>query len=137
MSSEASAEWIEQLEPPVALVMGGGASLGASQVGMARALIDRGFEPDMLVGTSVGALNGSFLARAFDHEQVDRLEAIWRGLTREDVFPGVNLVRVIRVLPGESSISPANRESGGWSTNTCRRPTPNWRSRRRWSPATC
>jgi NTE family protein len=92
--------WIDQLERPLALVFGGGASLGASQVGMARALVEAGVEPDLIVGTSVGALNGSFLARQFDAPQIDELEGIWHGLTREAVFPGVTITRAIRMLTG-------------------------------------
>ncbi|HEX6607889.1 MAG TPA: patatin-like phospholipase family protein, partial [Chloroflexia bacterium] len=47
---------------PVALVLGGGGILGASEVGMLRALLDAGVRPDIVVGTSVGAINGALLA---------------------------------------------------------------------------
>ena len=42
--------------------MTGGGSLGAVQVGMATALLQHGIEPDVLVGTSVGAVNAAYLA---------------------------------------------------------------------------
>src|ERR1700731_1033801 len=45
-----------------AFVLAGGASLGAMQVGMLRALYERGITPDLLVGTSAGALNAAFIA---------------------------------------------------------------------------
>ena len=45
-----------------AFVLSGGASLGAIQVGMLRALYERGIAPDLIVGTSAGALNGAFIA---------------------------------------------------------------------------
>ena len=45
-----------------AFVLSGGASLGAVQAGMLRALYERGVGPDLIVGTSVGALNGAFIA---------------------------------------------------------------------------
>jgi predicted acylesterase/phospholipase RssA len=45
-----------------AFVLSGGASLGAIQVGMLQALYERGVEPDLIVGSSVGALNGGFIA---------------------------------------------------------------------------
>ena len=48
--------------PRTAFVLSGGASLGAMQVGMLRALYERGITPDLLVGTSAGALNAAFLA---------------------------------------------------------------------------
>jgi hypothetical protein len=46
----------------VCFVMSGGASLGAIQAGMLRALYERGVAPDVIVGTSVGAVNGAFIA---------------------------------------------------------------------------
>ena len=46
----------------VAFVLGGGGVLGATQVGMLRALLEAGRRPDLVVGTSVGALNGAALA---------------------------------------------------------------------------
>jgi NTE family protein len=83
----AGREQLASLPKPVALVLAGGASLGSIQVGMLRALLEMGFEPDMIVGTSVGAINGAFMAREFSMAQLDRLEEIWRGITTEDVFP--------------------------------------------------
>src|SRR4051794_5879559 len=72
----------------VAFVLSGGASLGAVQVGMLRALADEGIRPDLLVGTSVGAVNGAFLAgRDFTRSSVDELADVWLGLRRGQVFP--------------------------------------------------
>ena len=72
----------------VAFVLSGGASLGAIQVGMLRALYERGIVPDFVVGTSVGAVNGAFIAsRPKTAETVDALGDIWRGLRRGQVFP--------------------------------------------------
>ena len=71
-----------------AFVLSGGGSLGAVQVGMLATLEQRGFRPDLLVGTSVGALNAAYLgANGYDTGVVDRLAHIWRGLRRADVFP--------------------------------------------------
>lgn len=73
---------------PTAFVLSGGASLGAIQVGMLRALYERGIAPDMIVGTSAGALNGAFIAsRPQTPETADALGAIWRDLRRGQVFP--------------------------------------------------
>jgi NTE family protein len=71
----------------VAFVLSGGASLGAVQVGMLRALHERGIRPDMLIGTSVGAVNSAWIAGRPDPEGVDRLCEIWMSLRRQDVFP--------------------------------------------------
>jgi NTE family protein len=66
----------------------GGGSLGAVQVGMLAALNERGFRPDLLVGTSVGALNAAYLGvNGYDAAAIDRLAGIWRRLRRADVFP--------------------------------------------------
>src|SRR5947208_11868102 len=74
--------------PRIAFVLSGGASLGAMQVGMVRALYERGIAPDLIVGTSAGALNAAFLAsRAPTVATADELAAVWRGLHRDDVFP--------------------------------------------------
>ena len=71
-----------------AFVLSGGASLGAIQAGMLRALYERGVRPDLVVGTSVGALNGAFVAsRPQTPQTADELAEIWRGLGRGDVFP--------------------------------------------------
>jgi NTE family protein len=71
-----------------AFVLSGGASLGALQVGMLRALYERGVAPDLLVGTSAGALNAAFVApRPQTPATAAELAGIWRGVQREDVFP--------------------------------------------------
>lgn len=74
--------------PRTAFVLAGGASLGALQVGMLRALYERGIVPDLLVGASAGALNAAFVAsRPQTVTTVDELASIWHALRREDVFP--------------------------------------------------
>ena len=71
-----------------AFVLSGGGSLGSVQVGMLAALDERGLRPDLLVGTSVGALNAAFLStHGFDTDSLDRLASLWRGIRRPDVFP--------------------------------------------------
>lgn len=71
----------------VAFVLAGGGSLGAAQVGMVQALIEAGITPDLIVGTSAGALNGAMLAGGADLDDVARLATIWTGLRRSTVFP--------------------------------------------------
>jgi NTE family protein len=71
-----------------AFVLSGGGSLGAVQVGMLAALQERGFRPDLLIGTSVGALNAGYLGNnGFNAESVDGLTNVWRRLRRPQVFP--------------------------------------------------
>src|SRR5271163_3915890 len=74
--------------PPItAFVLAGGGSFGAIQVGMLHALVKHGVTADMVVGSSVGALNGAYYAGDPTLKGVLQLETIWRGLTRHDVFP--------------------------------------------------
>lgn len=76
-------------EPPrTAFVLAGGAALGAMHAGMLRALYERGIAADLLVGTSVGAMNAAFVAsRPQTVATARELEAVWCTLRRRDVFP--------------------------------------------------
>jgi NTE family protein len=76
-----------------AFVLSGGGPLGALQVGMLRALSEREIFPDLIVGTSVGALNGSFLAFDPGPGGIARLSAIWQNLDEEELFPGARFKR--------------------------------------------
>jgi NTE family protein len=72
----------------VAFVFSGGASLGASQAGMLEALYEAEIRPDLLVGTSAGAVNAAFVASRPATVQTARdLQRIWRELNRSQVFP--------------------------------------------------
>ena len=68
-----------------AFVLGGGGVLGAVEVGMLRALLEAGITPDLIVGTSIGALNGALLATEPSLGVIERLEGLWRAAasTRE------------------------------------------------------
>src|ERR1700761_2704861 len=70
-----------------AIVFAGGGSFGAIQVGMLHSLVASEVSADMVVGSSVGAINGAYYAAAPTLKGVLELETIWRGLTRHDVFP--------------------------------------------------
>lgn len=69
-----------------ALVLSGGGILGAVQVGVLKALFRGGLRPSMVVGTSVGALNGAFVAFQPDLAGVSELEAVWRDLRASRIF---------------------------------------------------
>jgi NTE family protein len=69
-------------------VLSGGASLGAAQAGMLAALFEREIRPDLVVGTSVGALHAAFVAsRPPTPATATELAQIWRRLHRDQVFP--------------------------------------------------
>jgi NTE family protein len=72
----------------VGFVLAGGASLGAIEVGMLRALYERAIVPELIVGTSVGAVNGAYIAsRPATVETSESLAKLWRSITTFEVFP--------------------------------------------------
>ncbi len=80
-----------------AVVLGGGGVLGAVQVGMLRALLEAGVRPDLVLGTSVGAVNGAVLAAVPAEDAADRLESLWRSPDAAAVFR-TGTVRRLREL---------------------------------------
>jgi NTE family protein len=74
--------------PREAVVLSGGGSLGALQIGALRALLEAGITPDLFVGCSVGALNAAALAMDPTLDRLREVEQIWRSLDRKDVFGG-------------------------------------------------
>jgi NTE family protein len=76
-----------------AIVLGGGGVFGATQVGMLRALLESGFQPDLVIGTSVGALNGAAIAANPTTAGVDILADLWSSLGEEGLFTDNVLAR--------------------------------------------
>lgn len=93
-----------------AFVLPGGGSLGAVQVGMLQALAERGVKPDMMVGTSCGAVNAAWVAgHGMSSTSLAELAAVWAGLRRGDIFP-VDVPQVLRGLLGLSPSVTTNRK---------------------------
>lgn len=90
--------------PRTAFVLGGGGMLGAAEVGMLGALLEAGIRPDLVVGNSVGAINGAMLAVDPTAEQVQELRALWRGIAAQDTFSGSLLGRVARLARSRTHI---------------------------------
>lgn len=89
-----------------AFVLSGGANLGSVQAGMLTGLLQSGVEPDLIVGTSIGAANAAFIAGAPDLRRARDLCRIWRGLRPKDVFP-IQPLRAMRSMSrGGSLFSP-------------------------------
>jgi NTE family protein len=61
----------------IAFVLSGGANYGALQAGALTVLLEKGINPDMLVGTSAGALNAAWLARDTSLAGARKLEHLW------------------------------------------------------------
>lgn len=68
-----------------AFVLGGGGIHGAAEVGMLRALGDRGIRPDLVLGTSIGALNGAMVAHDPD-AAIPRLCELWTNVDANNPF---------------------------------------------------
>src|SRR5438105_12364669 len=86
-------------KPHTAFVLGGGGHNGAAEVGMLGDLFEHGISPEVVVGTSVGALNGAAVAADPSMATVERLRAAWLNLNDDRIFGGsifagaANLVR--------------------------------------------
>lgn len=94
----------------VAIVFGGGGSHGALQVGALHAMLENGLQPDMLVGTSIGAVNAAFLAiHGFSGDSLERLAAAWRSVADRELFPTNFFWLTFRAMFGRTSDDPSQR----------------------------
>ncbi|OBJ87432.1 alpha/beta hydrolase [Mycobacterium gordonae] len=92
-----------------AFVLSGGASLGSIQVGMLLGLAEVGITPDLIVGTSVGAVNGAWVASRPDVAGITALADLWRSLSRDDVFPTRPITGLLGFLGWRSNLVPPTR----------------------------
>jgi NTE family protein len=83
-------------DAPAALVFSGGGARGAWEAGVAAALIERGVPVRAVAGSSSGALNAVMVADG----RIDRMEALWRSLTRDQVYSLRPSVFFAGLLPG-------------------------------------
>jgi NTE family protein len=92
----------------LAFVFAGGGARGALQVGALRALYETGFHPDILVGTSVGAVNAVHVAlNGFSLNTLEMLAVIWREASKADLLPANYLWLTVRTLFRRSAVHPA------------------------------
>jgi len=89
-----------------AFVLGGGGLLGAGEVGMLRALLETGVVPDLVVGTSVGAVNGAAVAADPTLEAIDDLTAVWRSLAHSALYRGGAVRRARHFARTRTSVHP-------------------------------
>jgi len=97
-------QWNHLLPRPIAFAFSGGASLGAVQVGMLRALRTAGIQPDLIVGTSVGALNGAVIADQGLDAGIEQLTDLWTHTRCTDLFPGGTLAQLGCLLQTRRSL---------------------------------
>jgi NTE family protein len=104
----------------VVLVLQGGGALGAYQVGVYRALHERGIAVDWVIGTSIGAINGALIAGNRPEHRLERLSAFWDRIERASpadalrLWPAAhsvaaNLDTLLRGVPGFFAPNP-----GAW-----------------------
>ena len=79
-----------------AFVLGGGGVLGAVEVGMLRALAEADIKPDVILGTSVGALNGALVAADPGPGVIERLHGLWESAAAGKEVYGDGPVRQVR-----------------------------------------
>jgi len=89
-----------------AFVLGGGGLLGAGEVGMLRALLENGTFPDLVVGTSVGAINGAAIATDPTLAGIDGLAAVWHGLAGSGLYRASPVRRARHVARARTSVHP-------------------------------
>ena len=90
-----------------AFVLGGGGRWGAVEVGMIQALDEAGIEPDLILGTSIGAFNGAVIADYSGTEGVERLTGFWMEASGTDLFQSSFFDRAKRV----ASLKPSLHET--------------------------
>ncbi len=96
---------ITRRKPRVAFVLSGGGNLGALQVGMLRALTEREVVPDVVLGCSVGALNGAAYSMAPTLAGVRRLEEHWSRASYT-FMPSSRLPSVLQLIRKGESLHP-------------------------------
>ena len=92
----------------IAFVMAGGGGRGAAQVGMLGAACEAGLIPDVVVGVSVGALNGAAFAAQPDLASIRQLDALWRTMRKESIFPGSRFSTRFRYAQKTESVFPSS-----------------------------
>ena len=112
----------EILPRPVAFVFSGGTSLGAVQVGMLMGVFEANIVPDLLVGTSVGAINAASVGQGFTKSRLQHLASIWSGLKTSDVFGRTGLKSALSLLAVGLLSAQLIIFSGFWK-RTCPIPT--------------
>lgn len=87
------------MEKRLTFVLSGGGSRGALQAGALQALYELKLHPDLIVGTSIGAVNAAFLAiHGFNQDSLDALKIAWAEAAKMDFMPSNYLWQTIRAL---------------------------------------
>ncbi len=87
-----------------ALILSGGSNKGALQVGALRALLEKGIRFDMVIGVSIGSLNGAYFSYKPTFEGISELENLWLSVRRKDIFPEGRLKALWRFIRNSESL---------------------------------
>lgn len=94
----------------LAFVLGGGGSRGALQVGAIKALLEADLRPDLLVGTSIGAVNAAYLAlHGVNIRGLENLIEAWHDAARANLLPSNYLWLTVRTLFNRPITDPVHR----------------------------
>lgn len=100
------------MKHPIAFVLGGGGVRGAVEIGMLQALLERGVRPDLVVGTSIGAINGALVARDPTPGVIPALERAWMSPEANAVYGdsiATQLTRLVKTRTHLNSPAPLRR----------------------------
>lgn len=101
---------ILSMEKKLAFVFGGGGSRGALQVGALQALLECDLQPDLMVGSSIGAVNATYIAyHGFSQESLDGLVQAWHEVAAVEILPANYVWLAVRAMLGRSVTDPAQR----------------------------
>lgn len=70
-------------EHQTALVLCGGGAQGAAEIGFYQAMVEHGIKPDFIIGTSIGAVNGAFIASGLE---IEELKELWNGISTQKLY---------------------------------------------------
>lgn len=89
----------------IAFVLSGAGNRGPLEVGALRALLEKGIQPDLVVGTSAGAINAAYIAvRGLSAEALDEMADLWRNVNSDTIYPE-NLLQIAwRLKTGAESL---------------------------------
>jgi NTE family protein len=100
----------KMVNKPLAFALSGGGARGALQVGAVRALLEAGYQPDLLVGTSIGAVNATYLAlHGPTLTSLPGLIQAWSDAATIDLLPANYLWLTVRVLFNRAGWRPHHR----------------------------
>jgi NTE family protein len=97
---------VDKIRTEVAFVLGGGGVLGAHEVGMLRALAECSIEPGLVLGTSIGAINGAFFAADPTRQGAERLADLWSDANLAELSPGTLLRRITTLARSGTHLEP-------------------------------